>query len=85
VLNLILALQNLLNACWLLSPNGCRSLLSDLLRYISLIDLNEFDIKSVTYLLKEVVNNALVPRIWNIIKDLVVKSTPPLRLLLNLD
>jgi hypothetical protein len=85
VLDLILALQNLPDARRLPSPNGRGSLLSDLSRYISLVDSDEFDIKHVACLLREVINDAPAPKIWNIVRNLVVESTPPPRALPNLD
>lgn len=44
-----------------------------------------FDIRSVTHLLKEVVNNAPNIRIWKTVKELVIEATPPPYQLLNLD
>lgn len=85
MLDLILALQNLPGARRLPSLNGRGSLLSDLSRYISLVDSDEFDIKLVIPLLGEVVNNAPAPKIWDIVRDLVVQSTPPPRALRSLD
>lgn len=85
VLNFILALQTFPDACRLPSLNGRRSLFGDLLRFNSVVDLDAFEIRSVTYLIKEVINNALAQKIWNIVRNLVVESTLPLRLQLNLD
>src|SRR3982074_3420495 len=85
VLDLVLALQNLPAARLLPSPNGRGSLRSDLLRLAPLVDSDDFDLISVTALLKEVVSNARDPILWNTVKDLVTQSTPPPRQLPNLD
>lgn len=85
VLDLVLALQNLPAARLLPSPNGRGSLRSDLLRLAPLVDSDDFDLISVTALLKEVVSNARDPILWNTVEDLVTQSTPPPRQLPNLD
>ena len=85
IIDLIVALQNLPAARLLPSPNGRGSLVSDLGRYISLVDSDNFDVTSVTSLLKNVVQNVPDPKLWSTIKDLVTQSTPPPRPLPNLD
>jgi hypothetical protein len=77
VLDLVLALQNLLASRLLPSPNGCEVLLSDLSRYISQVVLDAFDIKSVAPLLEKIINNALDAEIWYAVYDLVAESRPP--------
>jgi hypothetical protein len=49
------------------------------------VDSDDFDLISVTALLKEVVSNARDPILWNTVEDLVTQSTPPPRQLPNLD
>jgi len=74
VLDLILALQNLPAARLFPSPNGRGILLSDLLRLTSLVISDDFDVKFVTRLLRDVVNNEADTQIWNIVKNLVTLS-----------
>jgi hypothetical protein len=50
VLDLILALQILPTACLLPSPNNCGTLFGDLSRFNSVVDSDDFDIKSVVLL-----------------------------------
>jgi len=50
VLDLILALQILPTACLLPSPNNRGTLFGDLSRFNSVVDSNDFDIKSVVLL-----------------------------------
>jgi hypothetical protein len=78
-------LQSLPDARRLPSPNGRGSLSGDLSRFYSVVDSDDFEIRSVTHLIKEVVNNAPAPKIWNTVRNLVVESTPPPRPLPNLD
>jgi hypothetical protein len=59
VLDLILALQNLPAACLLPSPNGRGSLFGDLSRFNSVIDTDDFEIRSVTGLLKSFIMHQL--------------------------
>lgn len=58
MLDLILALQGLPAARLLPSPNGRGSLLSVFSRYIPLVKSDEFDVRPVTCLVEEVINNA---------------------------
>lgn len=83
VLDLILALQGLPDARRLPSPNGRGSLLGDLSRFISVVDSDEFEIRSVAHLLEDVVNNEPDAKIWKTVQDLVTQSTPPPRALPN--
>ena len=83
MLDLILALQNLPAARLLPSPNGRGTLLSDLLRIATSVDLDDFEIRFVACLLKDVVNNKAKTKIWNTVKDFVTQSTLPLYLLPN--
>jgi hypothetical protein len=85
VLELILALQDFPETCQFLSPNSYRSFFNNFLRYILLVDSDKFNTKPVTILLKEVVNNILALKIWNIVRDFVVKSIPLLQLLPNIN
>lgn len=85
VLDLILALQSIPAARLLPSPNGRGSLFGDLSRFNSVVDSDDFDFSSVARLLKEVVDNAPDTQIWKTVKELVVESTPPPRLLPNID
>jgi hypothetical protein len=54
-------------------------------QFNSVVDSDDFDIKSVTRLLKEVVGNVPDLQIWNTIKVLVTKSTHPLCPLPNIN
>jgi Fungal protein kinase len=85
VLDLILALQNLPAARLLPSPNGRGILLSDLLRFASLVVSDDFDIKLVIPLLNKVVDEAPDADIWGAVYGLVTESTPPPRPLPYLD
>lgn len=76
VLDFILALQTFPVTRLLSSPNGRENLRSDLLRLAPLIDSNDFDIKSISRLLKEFIKNAPDLDIWNAVKDLVTQTTP---------
>ncbi len=55
------------------------NLLEDLSIFVSSIYSNNFDIKSVTSLLKKVVANAPDADIWNAVHDFVTQFTPPPR------
>ncbi|KFX97425.1 hypothetical protein O988_04871 [Pseudogymnoascus sp. VKM F-3808] len=58
VLDLILALQSQPAAHVLLSRKSRSTLLGDLSAYVTLIDSNNFDIKSAIPLVEQVINNA---------------------------
>ncbi len=60
VLDLVLALQSQPAARILPSRNSCGTLLGDLSGYVTLIDSNNFDIKSAIPLVERVVNNGSV-------------------------
>ncbi|KAI9863555.1 MAG: hypothetical protein M1813_003578 [Trichoglossum hirsutum] len=85
VLDLILALQSLPVARLLPSPNGRRTLLSDLSRFNSTVDLGDFDLISAVPLLTKVLNKALDADIWDAVYSLVTQSTSPSRPLPYLD
>ncbi|MCJ1360537.1 MAG: hypothetical protein MMC33_010545, partial [Icmadophila ericetorum] len=82
VLDLLLALQSQPAARILPSRNGHGTLLGDLSGYVTLVDSNNFDIKSAIPLVERAVNNASDVEIWNAVFDLVVRTslkqaTPP--------
>ncbi|KAH0562893.1 hypothetical protein GP486_002515 [Trichoglossum hirsutum] len=85
VLDLILALQTLLVARQLFSPNGRGILLGDLSRLVSLVVSNDFDFKPVIPLLNKVVDKAPDVEIWGAVYVLVTQSTPSPRSLPYLD
>ncbi|KAI9858499.1 MAG: hypothetical protein M1813_006440 [Trichoglossum hirsutum] len=59
VLDLILALQSLLTARLLSSPNRYGTLFGDLSRFNSVVDSSDFDLRSAISLLNKVVDKAL--------------------------
>ncbi|KAI9765136.1 MAG: hypothetical protein M1839_005614, partial [Geoglossum umbratile] len=85
VLDLIWALQSLLVARLLPSPNGRGTLRTDLLRFTPVVDSGDFDIGSVVPLLNKVIDKAPDADIWGAVYDLITESTPPPRPLLYLD
>ncbi len=66
-------------------PTGRGSLLSDLSKYISLVDSDKSNIRLVTHLIREVLNKAPGLKIWRTVKNLMIESTPPPRQRSNLD
>ena len=77
MLDLVLALQNLPASRLLHSHHGRGSLFGDLSRFNSVVDLDDFDIKSVGPLLEKIINNAPDAEIWYAVYDLVAESRPP--------
>lgn len=76
VLDLILALQSQPAARILPSRNGHGTLLGDLSGYVTLVDSNNFDIKSTIPLVKLVVNNAPDVETWRAVFDLIALTGP---------
>jgi hypothetical protein len=74
VLDLILALQTLPKARLLPSPNNRGTLFGDLFRFNSVVDSDDFDIKSVVPLLELAIKRAPDEEIWNTVFALV---SPP--------
>jgi hypothetical protein len=77
VLDLVLALQNLPAPRLLRSHHGRGSLFGNLSRFNSVVDSDDFDIKSVAPLLEKIINNAPDAEIWYAVYDLVAESRPP--------
>jgi hypothetical protein len=82
VLDLVLALQSQPAARILPSRNSRGTLLGDLSGYVTLVDSNNFDIKSAIPLVERVVENAPDVEIWSAVFDLVAHTsskpiTPP--------
>jgi hypothetical protein len=78
VLNLFLALQNLSAAQYLSSPTSREILLSDLLRFNTLLISDDIDVNTVVPLLQQVIRCAADEDIWNTVISLVsLRTTPP--------
>jgi hypothetical protein len=78
VLNLFLALQNLSAAQYLPSPNSREILLSDLLRFSTLLISNDINVDSAVPLLEQVIKCAADEDIWTAVISLVSpRATPP--------
>jgi hypothetical protein len=76
VLDLILALQSQPAARVLPSRNSRGTLLGDLSAYVTLVDSNNFDIKSAIPLVELVINNAPDVEIWRAVFDLIAFTSP---------
>ena len=77
-LDLFLALQSLSAARRLPSPNGHENLLSDLLRFSSLLNSDDVAVKSVIPLHEKVIVHAADEDIWSAVTSLVsLRTTPP--------
>ncbi|OCL06737.1 hypothetical protein AOQ84DRAFT_321004, partial [Glonium stellatum] len=70
---------NLPAARLLPSSAGRGTLRSDLLRLVSSIGSNNFNIKRFTPLLKTVLNHKLDKKVWSNTVATVIEPTPPLR------
>jgi len=78
VLNLFLALQNLSAAQHLSSPNNREFLLSNLLRFNTLLISDDIDVNTVVPLLQQVIKRAPDKDIWKAVISLVsLQATPP--------